>query len=475
MILIMIRLLKPLLSLLLMLEIFAGAYGKITMPAVFSDNMVLQQKSEVKLWGWAKPGEPIRLTAGWLNENPETKADNQGTWSLQVPTPAAGGPYTVILKGYNELVFENVMIGEVWLCSGQSNMEWSTASGIDNAEEDIAKAAFPDIRFFSVSHSTALYPQSHCSGTWIACTPETMREFSAIAYFFGKRLQEVLDVPIGLINSSWGGTPAEAWMPAEAFEKDASLQTAAARQKPVPWGPVEPARIYNAMVAPLVPYQIAGALWYQGEGNTINASDYKELLTALISGWRDKWSSNFPFYFAQIAPYRYGENFMGVEVRDEQRQALEMENTGMIVLSDIGDTTDIHPRNKKDPALRFANMALNRHYKAIEVEDSGPLFRSVAFKNGQAVVSFNHAEGLHAKGKKVTMFELAGTDGIFHPAEARIENGQVVVKSGKVKAPSYVRFAWSNTATPNLFNGANLPASSFIAGENTQAAKTANP
>ena len=258
----MIRLLKPVLSLLLMLVIIEGAHGNVSMPAVFSDNMVLQQKSEIKLWGWAKPGEPVKLTAGWLNENPETKADNQGKWSLQVPTPSAGGPYIVRIKGYNELVFENVMIGEVWLCSGQSNMEWSASSGIDNADEEIAKATFPDIRFFSVSHSTALSPQNHLTGTWVTCTPETMREFSAIAYFFGKRLQDVLNVPIGLINSSWGGTPAEAWMPAETFEQNASLQMAATRQKPVPWGPVEPARIYNAMIDPLVPYQIAGVLWY---------------------------------------------------------------------------------------------------------------------------------------------------------------------------------------------------------------------
>jgi sialate O-acetylesterase len=460
---------KILVSSAIILNILIGfaprATGNISMPDIFSDNMVLQQNSEVKIWGWAKPGEPVKLSAGWLNESPETKAGNQGTWSLLVSTPAAGGPYTVRLEGHNEIVFENVMVGEVWLCSGQSNMEWSAAAGIDNADEDIAKASFPDIRFFSVSHSTALYPQSHFTGTWVTCTPETMREFSAIAYFFGKRLQEVLDVPIGLINSSWGGTPAEAWMPAEAFEQDASLQAAAARQKPVPWGPVEPARIFNAMISPMVPYQIAGVLWYQGEGNTINASDYKELLTSLISGWRDKWSSAFPFYFAQIAPYRYGNNFMGVEVRDKQRQALEIENTGMIVLSDIGDTTDIHPRNKKDPAVRFANLALNRHYKVIEVEDSGPLFRSVTYKNGKAVVSFNHAKGLHAKGKMVTCFELAGADGIFHPADARIDGEQVIVESGRVKNPAQVRFAWRNTATPNLFNEANLPASSFISGE----------
>lgn len=456
------HLIKTFLILAYLTGVVFGASGNISMPEIFSSNMVLQQKSEVKIWGWAKPGEVIQLTAGWLNNQLETKADNQGTWSLLLPTPAAGGPYTIRLKGSNEIVFDNVLVGEVWLCSGQSNMEWSPSAGITDGEEEIAKAGNPDIRFFTVNHSTANCPQDHLTGEWVVSTSETMADFSAIAYFFGKRLQEVLDVPVGLINSSWGGTPAEAWMPQEAFEGNDFLTEAAGKQKPVPWGPVEPARIYNSMIAPLVPYPIAGALWYQGEGNTINAYAYKELLSALIASWRKDWNKQFPFYFAQIAPYKYGNNSMGVEVRDEQRQVLELENTGMIVLSDIGDTTDIHPRNKKDPALRFANMALNRHYKAIDIEDSGPLFKSVSFNDGEAVVSFNHAEGLHAKGGKLTWFELAGSDGIFYGANAQIEGEKVVVQSDKVEQPAAIRFAWRNTATPNLFNGAGLPASSFI-------------
>ncbi len=456
------QLIRTTLFLILLLGFVTIARANISVPGIFSTNMVLQQQLEVKIWGWAKPGEPVQVTAGWLDTVLETKGTNQGTWSLQLPTPEAGGPYTVRLNGYNEIIFEKVMIGEVWLCSGQSNMEWSPSSGIINGEEEIAKASNSSIRFFTVNHSTANYPQNHLSGEWAVSTPETMADFSAIAYFFGKRLQEVLDVPVGLINSSWGGTPAEAWMPREAFDGNEFLTEAAARQKPVPWGPVEPARIYNAMISPLVPYQIAGALWYQGEGNTINAYAYKELLSTLIASWRKDWNNQFPFYFAQIAPYQYGDNFMGVEVRDEQRQVLEVEKTGMIVLSDIGDTTDIHPRNKKDPALRFANMALNRHYNAIDIEDSGPLFKSVSFTNGKAVVSFAHSNGLHAKGGNVSSFELAGSDGIFYQANAQIEGEKVVVQSKKVENPAAVRFAWRNTATPNLFNGAGLPASSFI-------------
>jgi len=456
------RLLKPFFFFVSFFMFLAAARANISMPEIFSGNMVLQQKSDVKIWGWAKPGEPVKLSADWLNSEIETKADNQGTWSLQLKTPKAGGPYTVRLKGFNEIVFENVLIGEVWLCSGQSNMEWSANSGITNKEEAIAKADYPEIRLFTVSHSTAKYPQNQCTGEWKVCTPATMREFSAIGYFFGKRLKEALDVPIGLINSSWGGTPAEAWMPEEVILEDNFLKKAASEQKPVPWGPVEPARIYNSMIAPLVPFQMAGAIWYQGEGNTVNPYAYKELLEALITSWRKDWSNDFPFYFAQIAPYKYGDNFTGVEVRDEQRQALELKNTGMVILSDIGDTTDIHPKNKLDAGIRFANMALNRHYKVIDVEDSGPLFKAMAVDKNKAVISFTHAKGLYTTDKKVSCFEVAGSDGIFYPAEAKIEGETVVLKSKKVDAPKSVRFAWRNTATPQLFNSANLPASSFI-------------
>jgi sialate O-acetylesterase len=289
-----------------------------------------------------------------------------------------------------------------------------------------------------------------------------MREFSAIGYFFGRKLNEELGIPIGLINSSWGGTPAEAWIPEEVIQNDFALSKAAALQKPVPWGPVEPGRLYNSMIAPLVPFPIAGVLWYQGEGNTINGYAYTKLLTALIGSWRADWGKEFPFYFAQIAPYKYGKPSEGVVVMDAQRKALEVPNTGMVVISDIGDTTDIHPKNKKDVGLRFANMALNRHYKTIKVEDSGPLFSGMKIDKNKAVISFDHAAGLHVKGGKITHFEIAGADRIYYPANATIINEQVVVESKNVKEPVSVRFAWRNTATPNLFNGANLPASCFL-------------
>ena len=448
-------------TLLFLSLIFQASNGNISLPEIFSDNMVLQQKSDVTIWGWAKTGEKVVLKADWLNTEINTTADSQGKWKLILRTQEAGGPYNILLKGYNEVVLKNVLIGEVWLCSGQSNMEWSAAMGINNAEEEIKNANYQEIRFFSVYHATSQYPQDHFTGEWTACTSESMRNFSVLAYLYARKLHEALGVPVGVINSSWGGTPAEAWMSEDVIKKDDYLREAASKQKPVPWGPVEPGRIYNSMISPLIPFRIAGVLWYQGEANTVNAYAYKELLSALIQSWRTSWGYEFPFYYAQIAPYKYGSPNEGVEVREAQRKVLAVPNTGMVVLSDIGDTTNIHPKNKQDAALRFANLALNRYYGKIKTEDSGPLYKDMRIEKNKVTISFDHAEGLHVKGDKLNCFEIAGQDKIYYPATAKVKDNQVIVQSDQVRIPVSVRFAWSNTATPNLYNGANLPASCF--------------
>jgi sialate O-acetylesterase len=433
------------------------------LPEIFSDNMVFQQNSFVTIWGWAKTGETIVLKADWMDKDMSTLTDTEGNWKMTIKTPSAGGPYNIHIKGYNEVILKNVLIGEVWLCSGQSNMEMSAQSGINDADEEIKNANWPEIRFFTVGTATSHYPQDHLAGKWTICTPDEMRTFSAIGYFFARKLNKELGVPIGVINSSWGGTPAESWMPEDVIQKDSFLHEAAAKQKPVPWGPVAPAMIYNAMIFPLTPFHIAGVLWYQGEANTINAYAYKELLSAVIKSWRNKWGYEFPFYFAQIAPYKYGNQFEGVEVRDAQRRTLDMPNTGMAVLSDLCDTLNIHPKNKQDAALRLANIALNRYYKKTIQEDSGPLFKDMTIEKNKAIISFDHSEGLHVvgAGARLTYFEIAGEDKIFYPADSKIKDQKVVVQSKKVKIPVAVRFAWTNTAVPNLFNGANLPASCF--------------
>ena len=435
--------------------------ANVSIPEIFSDNMVLQRNSELTLWGWAKTGEKITINVGWSDSPVTVSAGTQGTWKTEIKTPDAGGPYNIHIKGFNELVIKNVLIGEVWLCSGQSNMEWTAQAGITNGAEEIKNADYPEIRLFTVYQSTSLCPQEHFTGEWKESSPETMKSFSAIAYLFAKKLYKELGVPVGVINSSWGGTPAEAWMPEETIQKDDFLREAAAKQKPVPWGPVETARIFNSMIYPMIPFRIAGVLWYQGEANTINAYAYKELLSGLIISWREKWNYDFPFYYAQIAPYKYENPFEGVEVREAQRKVLNVPNTGMIVLSDIGDTLNIHPKDKQDVALRFANLALNRIYKTVNIEDSGPLFKDMVIDKNKAIISFDHSKGLHAVGGKLNCFEIAGADNVFYYADAIIKDQKVIVQSKKVKAPVVVRFAWRNTATPNLFNGAGLPASCF--------------
>lgn len=446
---------------LLLIHVSCFLRANVTLPAIFSDSMVLQQNSEVRLWGWAKSLETVTVTNTWNDEVLTVTADNQAQWAVTLHTPAAGGPFEIHIKGYNEVVLHDILIGEVWVCSGQSNMEWSARLKFNNWEEEVKNANYPNIRLFSVQHRTATSPQIDLVGRWVPCTPETMIDFSAVAYFFARKLQQEMNVPIGLINSSWGGTPAEAWIPEETIRNDKVLNDGAALLQPVRWGPVEPARIYNAMIAPLIPFKIAGAIWYQGESNTGNPLTYKEMMTGLITSWRQKWGDEFPFYFAQIAPYTYGPTPSGAQVRDAQRRTLEVPNTGMVVTSDIGDTTDIHPRNKQDVGLRMAMLALVNHYKKGDAVVSGPLYKSFEVKGDKIIIQFDNAEGLHGRGGPLTHFEIAGKDNVFLPAIATIKNNTVELQSPLVKKPLSARFAWGNTATPNLFNGVELPASCF--------------
>lgn len=448
--------------LLLLFKTMALPAGAVGLPDIFGSHMVLQQQAEVTIWGWGKPQEGITVTGSWDTTPVKTHANNLAQWKVQLKTPEAGGPYTVKVQGYNTIVFEDVLIGEVWLCSGQSNMEWSANMGIDNAKEEIKNASYPTIRFFSVPHRTADATQLNSGGEWVVCSPETMANFSAIGYFFGRELQQKLNVPVGVINSSWGGTPAEVWATPESIESNNELAATAAKLSEMAWGPKDPGKAYHAMIAPLIPYKIAGALWYQGETNTGFPEVYAQLLPALIKGWRGKWGYEFPFYFVQIAPWKYGRVGEGVLLRDAQRKSLVVPNTGMVVISDIGDIENIHPGNKKDVGKRLANWALNKTYGKSDVAFSGPLYREMKIEDKSIRIFFDHAEnGLLCKGKNLTHFEIAGDDQRFVQAQARIEGGTIVVQAKGVKEPKAVRFAWSNTAEPNLFNKEGLPASCF--------------
>jgi len=438
--------------------------ANVSLPNIFGDNMVLQRNSEVKIWGWGNPKEEIKLVSSWNNQEYKVTANNQAQWELKIKTPEAGGPFTISIKGYNEVVLKNILIGEVWVCSGQSNMEMSAGWGIDNGEEEAKNATNPNIRFFTVPKLTATTPQNNLLGNWTQSTPETMKNFSAVGYFFAKRLREDLkNVPIGLISSNWGGTPAEIWMPEEVVQNDAILLENAKKLNEQEYGPRQPGRAYNAMIYPFVGFKIAGTLWYQGESN-VGSEVYDKTLSALITSWRKVWQEDFPFYFVQIAPYKTGNNnFSNVTVRNSQRKVLQQVNTtGMVVISDVSDTIDIHPKDKKSVGTRLANLALANTYKKNIGLVNGPLFKDVKIEKNKAIVSFDDADGLYFKNKTSNQFEMAGVDGIYYSAEASIKNNQVILTSKKVAIPAKVRFAWGNTIQSDLFNKVNLPASCFI-------------
>ncbi|MBC7745125.1 MAG: sialate O-acetylesterase [Flavobacterium sp.] len=434
----------------------------VSVPDIFSNHVVLQQNAEITLWGWAKTGEKVTVSVSWDQKKVNVTANNLAQWKVTLNTPFAGGPYTIKIEGYNTIQIEDVLIGEVWLASGQSNMEWTPKAGIDGGEQEVAKANYPNIRFFTVDPKTADATQLNVSGEWVVCTPQTMSEFSAVGYFFGKKLYQNLNTPVGIINSSWGGTPAEVWMNPKVIEENKLLKSAASSLKEVPWGPVIPGKAYYAMIAPLIPFKIAGVIWYQGEANTSIAESYSELLSTLIASWRQEWGYEFPFYYVQIAPFKYKELFAGAILRDEQRQVLAVPKTGMVVVSDIGNIEDIHPKNKRDVGIRLANLALAKTYNKHGLPVSGPLYKEMKLEGNKVRLFFDYAEnGLIIKGKELSQFEIAGADKNFVKATAKIEGSSIVVQAKNLKHPVAIRFAWSNIAEPNLFNKDGLPASTF--------------
>jgi sialate O-acetylesterase len=424
--------------------------------------MVLQQNDTVTLWGWTThTTEEITVTGDWNMTPVKTKAYH-GMWEVKLATTKAGGPYKITIKGHKELVLSNVMLGEVWLASGQSNMQWSSVHGFDNAKEEVSLADYPNIRLFNVPQVQSATRQLDLPAEWEECSPESVKEFSAVAYFFARHLHKNLDVPIGIINSSWGGTNAEVWVEEKVVNDDPELLEALSAQGVNPWKSRDPAYMFNSMIAPLIPFEIAGAIWYQGESNRVAPHSYTKLFTGLIDNWRDNWGYNFPFYYVQIAPFKYKEKDAGVMIRQAQLEAMKHNNVGMVVVSDIGNINNIHPGNKQDVGKRLGNWALAKTYNKAGIVYSGPLYKQLDIKKNKAIISFDYAEsGLMMKGKKLTHFEIAGADQKFVKAKAKISGNTVIVTSKQVKQPVAVRFAWDNIAEPNLFNQEGLPASAF--------------
>lgn len=440
------------------------AFATIRLPHTISSDMVLQQKSEVLLWGWANPAEKIFVTASWNNVTDSITADGNAKWKIKLQTPQAGGPYIITLKGQNTIVLDNILVGEVWVCSGQSNMEWSSNQKLKQIINELPVSNNNNIRLFQVSKSTAAFPQDDLDGSWKVCGPESLKGFSAVGYFFAKELQQKLNIPVGIINSSWGGTPAETWTPAEIVDKNEALLQSARLQNTTPWWPIQPGFTYNAMVYPLINFPIAGTIWYQGEGNTVMPFTYGQLFSSMIGAWRSAWQKEFPFYYVQIAPFTYGNNNTGNLIREQQAKTLSTPNTGMVVITDlVDDIKNIHPTNKIDVGKRLANYALAETYGQNISMYKSPYFNRMEINGNKAGIYFDNApNGFKTNdGKTPSEFYIAGADKVFLPATVKMEKNKLVVYNPKVKEPVAVRFSFSNTGISNIFSKEGLPVAPF--------------
>ena len=424
--------------------------------------MVLQQKSNVTIWGWSEPGEKITIQVGWDTAKYSATGSSGAKWKVEVPTPAGGGPYTISIDGNNKILLEDVMIGEVWVCSGQSNMEMSVNWGLPYQDE-VANATNNKIRFFHIPRTTSQFPQEDVKAKWVVCTPDEMKNFSAAGYFFGKNLQENLRVPVGLINSSWGGTPAETWTPKQLVEEDSILKNASASLKASNGWPIEPGLAYNAMIYPITNFSIAGTIWYQGESNVGTASTYTSLFTTMINSWRKAWQKEFPFYFVQIAPFAgYGDNSSSAFLREAQTKSLSLANTGMVLTADLVDNiNDIHPKMKKEVGERLANLALAEAYGKQNAAYKIPMYKNMQVQKNKIKVLFNNADmGLISKGA-LTEFFIASEDQKFMPAEAKIEGNSIVVWNKNIEKPVAVRYGFRNAAILKLYNKEGVPVNLF--------------
>ena len=483
------------------------AHAEVTLPNIFGDNMVLQRDMPIPIWGWATAGEEVTVTLQDTDYTVQTTADAKGNWQTKLPAMSAGGPYILHVAASNTLELTNVMFGEVWICSGQSNMEWPVRASKDS-EAEIAAADYPLIRLFNIPHKASGLLVPDVEAEWHPTTPETIPNFSAVAYAFGRKLYNTLDVPIGLINTSWGGTRIEPWTPPAGFDSVPALESIstdiqdihakyraelpermaqieawiAATREALETGEVitpmpdnrhplthhaRPTGLYNGMVHPLVPFAMRGAIWYQGESNLRDGMLYHEKMKALINGWRAVWNQgDFPFYFVQLAPFTYGGGaspYFLPEIWEAQAATLALANTGMAVTTDIGNLRDIHPRNKQEVGRRLALWALAKTYGREDITYSGPLYKSMAVDGNTIHLNFNSiGSGLISRdGEPLTWFEIAGEDKNFVKADATIEGDTIVVSSDAVAQPVAVRFGWHQTAEPNLVNKEGLPASPF--------------
>lgn len=500
-------------SLILLLTVISSSlYAEVKLPSIFSDNMVLQQGIPVRVWGLADAGENVIVT--FLNQKKTTITDEQGKWSLFLDTLAYGGPFELIVSGKNTIKYSNVMVGEVWLCSGQSNMEWPVSLSQDAAQE-ILKSIYPKVRLFKVRRNAKSQPEEDVTGNWDNCEPVYVSGFSAVAYYFGTELYMNLDVPIGLIDASWGGSAAEAWIDIDVLksriefnplikkwedclEKFVSMEHimdtinsyymsvhnwlkatefASKNKTTLPQPPIIPeclecstplGGMYNGMIAPINPFSIRGVIWYQGESNA-DHEDYELLFPTLIENWRTaRDQGDFPFLFVQIAPFgSFYKKDNAARLREAQLMTYQnVCNTGMVVTMDIGDVNDIHPRNKKEVGRRLALWALADTYRQKGIVKSGPIYKSMSVEGNKVKIHFDYTGGgLIAQNMDSLGFEISGKDQVFIPASCDIMGDHVLVYAESIKKPVAVRYGWGNAPRACLFNKEGLPASPFRTGQ----------
>ena len=493
---------RALILLLPLVFLTANSLAKASLPNIFGDHMVLQRDHENPIWGTARPGELVSVSIS--EQNHKTVADHEGKWRLYLEPLSAGGPHILKIQAENTLIFEDVLVGEVWFCSGQSNMEWSV-NNINHSEVELATSTNSQIRLITIAKNGTQIPQDNIEGKWTAATPKTVNNFSAVGFLFGKRLQSALNVPIGLIDNSWGGSAAEAWVPREVLQQNglfdnyikmmdercsnytdeihatkiAEFKNWEASGKPEPrlrwpndprYGQQRPANIYNGMVHPLMGYGIKGVIWYQGESNTSRSDQYRELFPLMISTWRDIWKQgDFPFYWAQLTYFHEevtdpNADSWWARLREAQTMARSLPSTGEAVIIDVGEGRDIHPRDKQTVADRLVRHALSKDYD-FEMASDSPSFASMVADGSSIIISFNSVSrgGLRAFDvTNVRGFRIAGEDRKFVWADAQIiGKNKIMVSSDSVVNPVAVRYAWADNPVANLEDRNGLPVTPF--------------
>ena len=442
--------------------------AEIKLPAIFGDHMVLQQQTEAAIWGTATASKSVKVTTSWNNKSYSAKAGADGNWKVKVSTPAAGGPFSITISDGETLKLNNVLIGEVWVCSGQSNMQMPMLGYYNQpvlgANKAIVTSGNESIRLFTVNREKSLNKKNDFSGEWLECIPENVADFSATAYFFGRMVQQALGVPVGLINSSWGGTRIEPWISENGF-KNFDWVNLPDKNMTGDFSQQTPTVLYNAMIAPMAGYAIAGGLWYQGEANRNEPDKYEKLLPGLVENWRSEWEiGEFPFYYVQIAPYDYGQTGLNSAfIREAMFNASDdIPNIGMACIIDAGEKNCIHPANKEAAGERLAYLALAKTYGKKGIEYSGPVLNEMTIEGQVVKLTFDYAKnGLTTYGKRLENFEVAGENKRFYPAEAFITRQGITLFSPQVEKPLAVRYAFKDFVVGELYNTEGLPASSF--------------